>query len=137
MDAKTGKLALQILRDLKAREREYQEEVEEWYRSGDGRSPRYWTDPETGRTHNMGGKGYSFPYCEHGTSRWTDYDNICGGCEGDYGTVYQRALWEAQSRVKDSQERSDWLLAAPKSFTWDMKRDLIDWACEPLRYGNS
>lgn len=22
--------------------------------------------------------------CEHGTNRWTDYDNICGGCEEGY-----------------------------------------------------
>lgn len=26
-------------------------------------------------------EGHTPHYCEHGTSRWTDYDNICGGCE--------------------------------------------------------
>lgn len=25
--------------------------------------------------------GYRPHYCEHGMSRWTDYDNICGYCE--------------------------------------------------------
>lgn len=25
--------------------------------------------------------GYTPHYCEHGTNRWTDYDNICGPCE--------------------------------------------------------
>lgn len=25
--------------------------------------------------------GYRPHYCEHGTSNWTDYDNICGPCE--------------------------------------------------------
>lgn len=25
--------------------------------------------------------GYRPAYCEHGTSLWTDYDNICGPCE--------------------------------------------------------
>lgn len=25
--------------------------------------------------------GYRPHYCEHGTDRWTDFDNICGGCE--------------------------------------------------------
>lgn len=25
--------------------------------------------------------GYRPHYCEHGTNLWTDYDNICGGCE--------------------------------------------------------
>lgn len=26
-------------------------------------------------------KHLSFPTCIHGTDRWTDYDNICPGCE--------------------------------------------------------
>lgn len=26
-------------------------------------------------------EGYAPRYCIHGTDRWTDYDNICGGCE--------------------------------------------------------
>jgi hypothetical protein len=133
MDAKTGKLALRILRDLKAREAEYRADREEWYRSGDGRSPKWHTDPVTGRRHNYGGKGYGFPYCEHGSSLWTDYDNICGGCEGDYGTVYEIAVSEATERVKDYNERVDWVLSAPKSLSWDVKRDLIDWVCEPLK----
>lgn len=25
--------------------------------------------------------GFRPHYCEHGTNNWTDYDNICGGCE--------------------------------------------------------
>lgn len=25
--------------------------------------------------------GHRHPYCFHGTSRWVDYDAICGGCE--------------------------------------------------------
>ena len=25
--------------------------------------------------------GHTPHYCRHGMSRWTDYDNICGGCE--------------------------------------------------------
>lgn len=30
-------------------------------------------------------QGYRPKYCIHGTSSWTDYDNICGGCEdSDY-----------------------------------------------------
>ena len=46
-----------------------------------------------------------FPTCEHGTSRWTDYDNICGRCEdGIYlsdGMVRRRfALSEARMRVE-------------------------------------
>lgn len=26
-------------------------------------------------------EGHIPHYCEHGTNRWTDYDNICGPCE--------------------------------------------------------
>lgn len=45
-------------------------------------------------------------YCIHGTNLWTDYDNICGGCEDgeftQYSTAeqvreYARALAEAEA----------------------------------------
>ena len=133
MDKLTGKIALQRLRALKAREAEYRADREEWYRSGDGRRPNWRTDPETGRSHNYGGKGYSYPYCPHGMSLWTDYDNICGGCEDGY-SVYQLALWSAQEMVAEYNERSDWLLNAPNALRHsDMYRDLIDWVLAPLK----
>src|SRR4051812_25868549 len=91
MDKLTRRIALAELKELKAREAEYRQERADWYRNGDGRSPRWITkNYPDGRTRrvNMGGKGYSFPYCEHGSSLWTDYDNICGGCEDGY-SVYQ------------------------------------------------
>ena len=133
MDKLTGKIALQRLRALKAHEAEYRADREEWYRSGDGRRPNWRTDPETGRSHNYGGKGYSYPYCPHGMSLWTDYDNICGGCEDGY-SVYQLALWSAQEMVSEYNERSDWLLNAPSALRHsDMYRDLIDWVLAPLK----
>lgn len=132
MDAMTGKIALKILRTLKAREAEYRAEREEWYRAGDGRSPKWYQGPDDDRPYNYGGKGYTFPYCEHGTSRWTDYDNICGGCEDGY-SIYQLALWSAQEKVAEYSKRIDWLVSAPSSLGWERKRDLIDWACEPIR----
>lgn len=30
-------------------------------------------------------EGYRAPYCIHGTDNWTDYDNICYGCEEENG----------------------------------------------------
>ena len=30
-------------------------------------------------------KGYRAPHCIHGTNCWTDYDNICYGCEEENG----------------------------------------------------
>lgn len=46
-------------------------------------------------------QGYAPSACVHGTSRWTDYDNICGPCEDGYGywdymTQARLALSEAQ-----------------------------------------
>ena len=135
MDKVTGKLALRILRDLKKREAEFQADREEWYRSGDGRPPKWRVDPETGRSHNYGGRGYSYPYCRHGSSQWTDYDNICGPCEDGY-SLYQLALWEAQSRAARTEKRITWLLSAPPEFRRDHDEtfgELLDWAMEPVR----
>ena len=127
-----NRVVLSELRKFKKADAEYQEDREEWYRNGDGRSPRYRTDPETGRTHNYGGKGYSYPYCQHGTSNWTDYDNICGRCEDGY-SVYQMAIWSAQEKVSEYNRRIDWLLSAPKSLSGAMQRELIDWALSPIK----
>jgi hypothetical protein len=132
MDAMTKRVALKELRKLKAREAEYRAEREEWYRSGDGRSPRWVRRPD-GRSVNMGGKGYTFPYCPHGSSRWTDYDNICGPCEDGY-SVYQLAIWSAQEKVAKVNERIDWLVAAPASLRHtEMHRELLDWAMSPIK----
>lgn len=136
MDNITRKVALAELRKLKAREAEYRAEVAEWYNAGDGRSPRWitrtYSDGSTRRI-NVGGKGYAFPYCIHGTSNWTDYDNICGGCEDGY-SVYQLALWSAQEKVSEYNKRADWLLSAPSSIRHtDMYRELIDWILAPIQ----
>jgi hypothetical protein len=132
MDAMTKRVALAELGKFKAREAEYRAEVDEWYRAGDGRSPRWVTLP-SGRQVNMGGKGYSFPYCPHGKSLWTDYDNICGGCEDGY-SVYQLALWSAQEKVATVNERIDWLIGAPASIrNTDMHRELLEWALSPIK----
>jgi hypothetical protein len=120
------------LRKLKKAESDYRNDVDEWYRSGDGRSPKWVVDHETGRSHNMGGKGYSFPYCPHGSSNWTDYDNICGGCE-DGSSLYQRAIWSAQEKVAEYNKRIDWLVSAPDSLPDETRRALIDWALSPVR----
>lgn len=49
-------------------------------------------------------QGYRPHYCEHGTNQWTDYDNICGGCEEGYSMrdgVFRRreALAEAKAQL--------------------------------------
>lgn len=133
MDKLTGRIALEILRNLKAREAEFNAEREEWYRAGDGRSPKWYQGPDDDRPYNYGGKGWAFPEaCVHGSSAWTDYDNICGPCEDGY-SVYQLALWEAQDRVSQFNKRMEWLLSAPKSLPYEMRDDLRDWVLEALK----
>lgn len=57
--------------------------------------------------------GYTPHYCEHGTNRWTDYDNICGGCEdgltmGDPRQRMQHAIdtarfkWESARKIAEA-----------------------------------
>jgi hypothetical protein len=132
VDKMTGRVALVELKKFKAIEAEYRADKEEWYRNGDGRSPKWYQGPDDDRPYNYGGKGYSYPYCIHGSSNWTDYDNICGGCEESL-SVYQRAIWSAQEKVDEYRKRVDWVVSAPDSLDWDVKRDLIDWACKPVR----
>lgn len=45
-------------------------------------------------------EGHRPHYCIHGTNQWTDYDNICGGCE-DSLTVWdmaENAAWARHTR---------------------------------------
>jgi hypothetical protein len=131
MDKIYKRVVLSELRKFKAADEEYRQDREDWYRTGDGRSPDWYQGPDDERLYNYGGKGYGYPYCPHGSSLWTDYDNICGGCE-DGSTVYQLAIWSAQEKVAEYNRRVDWLLDAPKSLGWDVKRDLLDWAVKPI-----
>lgn len=101
------RLALQNVRDIKAWHADYEEEVDTWYRSGPGRSPKWRHDvTEDGEdyTWNVGGQGYRFPHCIHGTDLWTPYDNICGGCESGYST-YEEALGRAWSTYRAYEKR--------------------------------
>jgi hypothetical protein len=133
MDKLTGRIALEILRNLKKREAEYRADREEWYRAGDGRPRKMWQGPDDDRPYNYGGKGWAYPEaCVHGSSAWTDYDNICGPCEDGY-SVYQLAVWEAQGRVSEYNKRFEWLLSAPRSLPYEMRDDLRDWVIAALK----
>lgn len=91
------RLALALVQQARRRYYEYDDEVNEWFRSGDGRPVR------------QGGKGYSFPACIHGASLWTDYDIPCGACEDGLGRFdYLRELRDAVDSVAyalDEEER--------------------------------
>jgi hypothetical protein len=84
-------------------------------------------------------EGYKPHRCFHGTNLWTDYDNICQGCE-DYGfyfhdkTYAEVALDEAKARYRTSKERQDLIMKlmydnAPTEHVVG----LFEWAAEPMK----
>lgn len=123
MDKATARRALQYVKAYKRRWQEYQEDVDHWYRSGEGKT-----------------KGYRYPYCFHGSSLWTDYDNICGPCEDGFNgynpTIFYR--WAVDSAKYDMtvvKARSDWLLSVPEMYgriPADLHRKILDWVMEPI-----
>jgi hypothetical protein len=108
------RIALGHLRTLKARDAAYEEDVREWYSRGEG------------RTH-----GYTYPACIHGTSRWTDYDNICGPCE-DGLSNYELALGQAWSEWRTFEARCEWARVRPDDMPGDLLERIMAWAMEPL-----
>ena len=48
-------------------------------------------------------------------SLWTDYDNICGGCE-DSATPYELARWRAREAFEHFCQRFDWLMTFPADY---------------------
>lgn len=117
------KRAAEYVRLIKARWAKYQEEVDIWYRSGEGRT-----------------RGYRFPACFHGKSNWTDYDNICGGCEDGFTgynplEFYRWAFNKAMSDYRELRKRSKWFCSAPPELFADevLYRRIIDWCMEPIR----
>jgi hypothetical protein len=66
-------------------------------------------------------KGYRPHYCEHGTNRWTDYDNICGYCEegqtmADPQQRRARALDDAKCRFAEAPFRACSRCNGPREF---------------------
>lgn len=81
-------------------------------------------------------QGYRPHYCIHGTNQWTDYDNICGGCE-DGVTLRQIACERAWGIVKNTRDRMAFAreatrLGAPVDVNGP--DGLWAWAMEGFRY---
>lgn len=102
-----------------------------WYASGsnggfcperDGRDHQ----PVT-RSVNIGGQGYAFPHCIHGSSLVTDYDNICGGCE-EGSTAIEDAIVRGRERFLRFLSRWEWAIAAPGDLAYETRRELMQWA---------
>lgn len=117
MEKTIAKLALQILNNYRKKFADYDEEVAEHYRSADQK--------------------YSFPACIHGTSRWTDYDNICGPCEDglgywDYSTFARMAIDQATSDLEEFHKRQDLYRDLSKAKA-PIADDMIGWVIEPIK----
>lgn len=123
------RVARQILDAEIAKFEQYEAEVADWYANGDGRSVA------------DGGRGYSYPACVHGVSRWTDYDNICGPCEDGYGHFdwhreARYAVESAKSRLAAVEARQGWWDARPNGHRMpdELHNALIKWIYEPILF---
>lgn len=130
------RIALVHLKALRKAYADYEEDVRDWYARGDGRSPNWRTeiDEETGEVYqwNAGGKGYTYPECIHGASRWTDYDNICGPCEDGY-SIHELALIRGHANAREFLRRSDVMGTAFRAEAPnEIVNALTDWAFEAL-----
>lgn len=115
--------ALQYLAVIKGQWQDFLDEREAWYTYGDGKR-----------------KGWAYPVCFHGASQWTDYDNICAGCEDSFNgynplSFYRWALAQGWSDYNEHKRRAEWFASAPPSL-WndrDMYNRIIEWVMEPIR----
>lgn len=112
------KLALKLLQAERKKYADFDEARRDWYRSGEGQA------------------GYKFPYCIHGTSTITDYDNICGGCEDgytyfDYERDARESIDRARRAYKEYLRRSDVALTL-QGMGYDKPMPIIHWAHEAL-----
>ena len=85
-------------------------------------------------------EGYRPHYCIHGTNLWTDYDNICWGCE-EYGYTglpqrHAVALEVATAAVRATEERCAVLdafyAAGGRYASQDLQDAMLTWAYEPI-----
>lgn len=120
-------IALEILPGIR---REDQKRIEEYEAEC-----REWAKPKFGAPH-----GYRPHYCIHGTNDWTDYDNICWGCEeygyNNLGPAPERALHLARVAVAESQKRKDKFYDAALEmvvFDYDLAFKILDLCTEPVK----
>jgi hypothetical protein len=75
-------------------------------------------------------RGHTPHYCVHGTNRWTDYDNICPGCEdGVFGL--RIALQIAHDLQYQWEKRNELVVAAMKANApAEIRVALANWASE-------
>lgn len=119
------------LRRLNAADAAYEAEVRDWYENGDGR-PAKWETVLDNKGYpvgqeNVGGLGYAFPTCKHGTSLWVDYDNICGGCEDGSSNV-ELAITEGRTRYLTFVGFFDWMAATPAALPDHIRKQIAEFS---------
>lgn len=118
------------LREVRANHEAYEAEVRDWYENGEGAAPDWRTEhDDEGHTWrwNAGGLGHTFPYCIHGSSLQTDYDNICGWCE-DSSSITDEARLRAREQYLRFNDRWDWATSAPGDLGHEERNRLLEWA---------
>lgn len=135
------------LADARAWFAQYDADVRDWYENGEGAAPEWVTDECDGheslagehmgeavycdgscqRAYNVGGQGHTYPSCIHGMSRWTDYDNICGGCE-DGDNVFAIASVDARSAWLRFCDRWEFSVNAPQDLPAELRTGIANWA---------
>jgi len=113
MDKQTAKLAVILLNSYRNRFAEYEEECNEYAK-----------------------QGYRPRTCIHGTNQWTDYDNICGGCEDGENywsleTFGPIAIAEAKQAMAEMLERIDIYIKLDRGRA-PIHEDLAAWVSEPV-----
>lgn len=86
-------------------------------------------------------QGFRPHYCIHGTNQWTDYDNICYGCEEGV-TLLKMAVSRAAARITEGHRRCDIMLPMMGLSRVDMDalgidgeflKRAVEWALEPTK----
>lgn len=104
------RIAYPVLVRLKARDAQYERDVEDAARHGF-------------RPH----------YCKHGTNLWVEYDAMCPGCE-EALTPYEEALIIAHEARDETMRRCTVTAALAKepSLPIQVFRDLMKWESRPI-----
>lgn len=84
-------------------------------------------------------EGFRPQYCVHGTNQWTDYDNICGGCEDgrgyfDYETEALDAIAYAKAQHAKMEVRLNAVVALA-ALGAPVSAELSAWVAEPITKG--
>lgn len=114
LNATVAKLAVEELDRVRKSYAEYDEYVSECYR-----------------------EGFRPQYCIHGTNQWTDYDNICGGCEMgrsyfDYAEEALDAIARAKARYAEHEARVSAVVGLSAKGA-PISAELMAWVSAPIR----